>query len=91
MEVLHHEEHEGHEERKPFKIVDRFKEPRLSVLHFLDLLRALRVLRGEISLCVLFNDPRMLYCDEPERAVQPPEEDTQRLRIILSRVSLVGL
>jgi hypothetical protein len=40
--ISHHEEHEGHEERKPFEIADRFNRSKSVCSGFVDYLRALR-------------------------------------------------
>ncbi|MGD0211336.1 MAG: hypothetical protein ABSC14_10205 [Desulfomonilia bacterium] len=46
--IFHHEEYEGHEEKNPLEITDRGKGfQECPFPHFLDLFRALRILRGE--------------------------------------------
>jgi hypothetical protein len=63
--ISHHEGHEEHEDdhgKSERTFVDLLPQSEISNDSFL---RVLRALRGDISLCVLFNDPSMLYCDEP--------------------------
>jgi hypothetical protein len=45
--VLHHEEHEEHKERNLFEIAEPVQWIQKCLFWFLDLFRALRVLRGE--------------------------------------------